>query len=158
MRRKIRRNQGGFVERLTGNLRELTSMDFLKRSGQVAIGSVSTPVVSGVVTGLANRFSPGLVAEGGLVSRGVDLLSAGLTAALTSVVVKDPEFITNVLLGGVSGIASDVASDTLLPAFNLGEFLTQEEISSLSGTGMGEYLTTSQAAAAREVGTVGESF
>ena len=141
------------------SLKMLVAKETLVEGSQIAAGSVATPLVSGVITALLNRVKSGLVKDSGLVSRGVDFISAAVTASLAGIISKNPKVVGNVLLGGISGTLSDIASNNLLPAINLGEYLTTEQLGEyLTTNQLGDYVTVESTKNAQVANSMDESF
>ena len=122
------------VKSFTKNLKSLASAETLKDGGLVAAGGVGTPIMSGIVQGLLNRARPGMIDPAGPLAKAVDLLSAALLGTVVTFVAKNPKTARMVVLGGMSGVMSDIANETIVPALKLGDYLTLPP-------GMADYLT-----------------
>lgn len=142
---KFRRNAGAVASTFKGNLKTLFSMRMLGRGTVVAVGGVLTPVVSGVTSGLINKARPGTISGTGPMSKAVDLLSSATLATLTALFTKRSDWAELMLLGGMSAVMNDIATESLLPAFGLSDYLSPKDIMAMSDylqlpPGMRDYL------------------
>jgi len=138
-KRRARRNPaGGIGKRFTGNLKELMSRKTLVNASIVAAGSVATPVAAGILEAMLNRAKAGMIKEGGMMSKALELFSAAGIATVAMALIRDPKIGQLMLLGGASGVVGDVVTETALPALGLRDYLTANQL------GMRDYVTTGQ--------------
>jgi len=132
----------------TSNLKSLVSAQTLKDGALVAAGGVGTPIMSGVVQGLLARIKPGLIDPAGALAKGIDLLSAGLLGTVITFVAKNPKTARLVVLGGMAGVMSDIATESVLPAVGLSDYLSLQpgmnDYLALPRRGISDYLTKRQ--------------
>jgi len=129
---KRRYNPAAVATTFKANLKEMFSARMVARGVVVAVGGVLTPVVSSVTAGLVNRARPGTITATGPMTKGIDLLSAAVLATLTALFTKRSDWSELMLLGGMSAVMNDIASETVLPAFGLSEYLSPKDIMAMS--------------------------
>jgi len=141
-----RRNPGsGVTGKFMANVKELWSMDTLKKAGYIAAGSVATPILSGVIKGLVNKNKT-ILPETGLGGAAVNL---GVTAAYTAALglfIKNKDVVKYMFLGGIAGVVSDIAAEQILPRLGLSDYLVSDYLTQ----GVGVYATGEELSAARE--------
>lgn len=155
-----RRN--GIMNKFSSNMKTLFSGETLKGSAYIAAGSVLTPIASAIITGTVNKVAKVLPEEGAL-AKGVDLLSGAVLATAVGMVLPDPRAGQYILYGAAAGAINDLASETVLPAVGLSDYLTMDEIGmsdylTMDQVGMSDYATVEDVETAPVAGTVGEEF
>jgi len=141
-----RRNPGsGITGKFMANVKELWSMDTLKKAGYVAAGSVATPILAGVIKGLVNKNKT-ILPETGLGGAAVNLGVTALYTAALSMFIKNKDVSKYMFLGGVAGVVSDIAAEQILPRLGLSDYLVADYLTQ----GVSGYATTEEISAARE--------
>jgi len=111
------------------------SLDLLKDSttwkeaGLVAGGSMLAPIAGGLISGIVNKVSPIKVSPQGWGAKGMDLVGAAVVTGL-GVAFFGANVGRYLGLGGLAGVVSDTANDTIVPALGLSDFLTEEDVNS----------------------------
>lgn len=133
-KRSYKRNQVKAVGRaLTGNVRDLFSMETLKEAGWVAIGTIATPLAAGFATGLVNRNKQ-IIPTGGILGSVVNLLTGAAVASVATMATGKADVGRLMLLGAYAGVLNDIAVDTILPALGMSDYATLPP-------GVGDYAT-----------------
>jgi hypothetical protein len=129
---------------LTSNLKELVSMDTLKDGAILASGSVATPILSGIIQNAVNKAKPGMIAAGKPMSKILDLLSAAGIATLAAWATKSANVARLMMLGGMSGVMSDIASEAILPMIGLRDYIDPRQMNdylTMAPGGVSDFLT-----------------
>jgi di/tricarboxylate transporter len=150
-----------------GPVKEMVSGDFWKTSAIIAGGALAVPLVAGPLTAMINKLAKReLIPSTGWTAKGVDLVTAGLVAALVAAITKKPQVGRYVLLGGVAGVVNNVVSEKVLTKLpGVSDYLRVTSGRRLSDylrlpkrSGMAEWATAGQMAKARTAVSVGEKF
>ena len=128
---------------LTANLKELVSMSTLKDGAILASGTVATPIVSGIIQNIINKAKPGAIAVGGAGSKILDLGSSAVIATIAALLTKSANVARLMMLGGMSGVMSDIASESILPMVGLGDYIDPRQLNDYltMGPGVSDFLT-----------------
>jgi hypothetical protein len=124
------------------NLKELVSMETLKDGAILASGSVATPVLSGLIQQMINKAKPGMIVSGRPLSRVLDLVSGAIIATGAAIFTKSANVSKLMMLGAMSGVMSDVASESLLPMIGLSDYIDPRQLNDYltMKPGMNDYL------------------
>ena len=110
----ITRNPQSVVSAFTSNLKSVTQPAVLMTAFQVTIGSVATPLASAYVATAIGKIVKRDIPIGGFMGIGVQALTmSGLAFIAKS--LKQGQLGKNIILGGTSGIASDLAKRYIVP-------------------------------------------
>jgi len=110
----IARNPQSVASAFMSNLKSVAQPAILKTAFQVTIGSVATPLASAYVATALGKIVKRDIPISGVMGIGVQALTmSGLAFAAKS--LKQGQLAKNIILGGTSGIASDLAKRYIVP-------------------------------------------